>query len=349
MKNIQSLRSFNFFPTELRAQFIDKKQHATLEQHIENYSIKFDATDSETATIRNYAIDYKHHKYLVAAHEKLKELLMRGNGELVDSVIKQRSSIPITEEETDTLAIRAFRSHPSEHDPDLIKMKININDIKKHFVDYFMNRNKPIFLLQLLELTTAQEERLKLLKHTREWLKNIEPYTEHHATLHKKICQELGIFEYLIASDPPSVYFKDESTHDIAVRIKLVHEFIQQGGDINQPGGQYNMSPLILALSTQSSVDILTCLLESGARVDINYADGITPIDIVLVTTQHDQERREQLILLLLQHGAIASKENLKTLKQTLSEENYQKYEQEIRPTDADKESADFSTQRKSF
>ncbi len=364
MKNIQSISHFNDYPAELKTQFIDKKQNKTLAQHIEAYSIQCEAIDSEKVTTKNYAIDYKNYKYLVAANEKLDELLRQGNEELVKSVIDNRSSLQLTDQERETLAIRAFLSNPSDPDPDIIRMNVDLDTIKTNFVEYFIAQNNPQVLRQWLELTTEQtktrvtyfqEERLKLLQHIRQWLKNIEPYTEHHATLHKNILQELGIFEYLIATRWRRE--KDDSTHDIAARIELVKEFIQQGGDINQPGGKYNLTPLTTALDSLSHVDIITFLLESGARADIKDKDGETPLDIVLLSKRHKPEVREQLILLLLQHDAIASKENLETLKQALSAEDYQKYDQkimkanlqEIRSTDAENASTDSMTQRRSF
>lgn len=85
--------------------------------------------------------------------------------------------------------------------------------------------------------------------------------------------------------------------------IEIVKHLIEKGADINLGNKESNYTPLMQA-SRFGNFDVVKLLLENGADATIKSKSGVTALDLISERFDIPEERKNEIISLLLKYGA---------------------------------------------
>ncbi len=137
LKNIQSTSQLPEYYRDNQLRTVDKQGMIKLEDHIAQYSITVDVAavgdKPKTEKIKNYAIDYKTHKYLEAARERLSEL--KANNVDINDAISARENCSGKNTSSVTADLGSSKTSTSIIPPDKATCIAHVKDCKRKLND----------------------------------------------------------------------------------------------------------------------------------------------------------------------------------------------------------------------
>jgi len=273
IKNIQRPSNLDQYFRGNTENTIDKKRTKTLKDHLEDYSITVDvskAGDGSNMKDLNFSIDYKKHKYLQAALNKLEQL----NEIEAEQLINSRCNLS----GKDTYTTKDDSSFKT----DMIKAVVDNRDQKRieELTRYAIGWITP---LAMTELVSSEIDLNKPIKEydSPMWNNKITPISRIIAGGHCELTKKILTKAIDKTRDQLGVpYLHHALSRDRYNVIEMVTLLVAQGADINAKDSLGNTVLHECVKIKNVELTLLNKLLELGANVNATNNEGKSPIQM---------------------------------------------------------------------